>query len=281
MASKTSSVNLKPPLATSAPRPLIERLQQADRVDEFIRAANAKAKDRARRRGRIRTVSLGVCVLAGFLAWAIPHTRGTKTFTTPAAQRTSVVLADGSQAELNANTELFADFRYGRRMLVLTRGEAFFSVASDPTHPFLVKAGAGTVRVIGTQFNVRRTSSETEVTLVAGRVAVEAGAHVTTLESGQQLGSTGLRTLSAEELEGLTAWRQGRLALRGLTLKQVVEHLSAYHGREITCAPEVAELRPGGSFALDDFPGFIEGLEGTLPIRVIDRGGHRYSVVPR
>ncbi len=269
--------------ATIASTPLLERLRQSGRVEEFIQAATTQARVRARRRRRVRHAAVAVLAVAAFLGWAVPYYRSTDTLTTVAAQRTSVVLADGSQAELNANTELFADFRYGRRTIVLRRGEAFFSVAADTAHPFLVRTAAGTVRVTGTKFNVRTADASAEVTLLEGRVAFERDERVTPLLPGQQLeaATATVRDLAPEDLASLTAWRTGQLALKGLSLSEVVQRLAAYHGCQIDCAPEVAGLWPGGSFALDDFAGFIEAMETTLPVRVLHRGDRRYTVVPR
>lgn len=269
--------------------PLLERVRQSGRVEELIQAATERARVRGRRRRRIRTAALGVLAIAGLLGWSVPYVRSTDTLATAAARRTAVVLADGSQAELNANTELFADFRYGRRTVTLRQGEAFFSVATDAAHPFLVKTHAGTVRVTGTKFNVRLADRGAEVTLLEGAVSFSPDPQASGLKSqvslvpGQQLdaASATVRTLSPEDLSDLTAWRQGRLALRGLTLDEVVQRLAAYHGCEIDCAPGVAGLRPGGNFALDDFTGFIEAMEATLPVRVLHRGDRRYTVVPR
>ena len=315
MASKTPSAKMNTPAPVPA-TPLLERVRQSGRVEELIQAATERARVRGRRRRRIRTAALGVLAISGLLGWSIPYVRSTDTLATAAARRTAVVLADGSQAELNANTELFADFRYGRRTVTLRQGEAFFSVATDAAHPFLVKTHAGTVRVTGTKFNVRLADRGAEVTLLEGSVSVEeAGrrkreeggsnpetnserrtsnselrtpiseARSIALSPGQQLtiadGHFDLRTLSPADLSDLTAWRQGRLALRGLTLDEVVQRLAAYHGCEIDCAPEVAGLRPGGNFALDDFTGFIEAMEATLPVRVLHRGDRRYTVVLR
>ena len=68
-------------------------------------------------------------VLTFSVGWLVPYFRDTQTVTTVAAQRSTLSLQDGTRAELNAQTELFTDFRGGRRLVRLAKGEAFFSVA--------------------------------------------------------------------------------------------------------------------------------------------------------
>lgn len=247
-------------------------------------------------------------MIAVVAAWVVPMVRDTGTITTAAARRQKVALADGSTLELNAGTDARTDFRYGRRTVRLDRGEAFFSVANDPAHPFLVETSAGTVRVTGTQFNVRLTADHrAEVTLLEGAITVQPSAAASPLSApgsrpsasdpstftsqlstgplnltpGQQIrlpeSAPVIRTLTAAQSENVVAWRTGRLALDGLTLGEAAARFAAYHGRTIAVAPETAALRLGGSCPLDDLPGFLDFLGEALPVRVLSRadGGFR------
>ncbi|MEX5491464.1 FecR domain-containing protein, partial [Pseudomonas fulva] len=54
----------------------------------------------------------------------------------------------------------------------LKKGEAFFKVSHDATHPFIVHAGEGQVRVTGTQFNVWKYEDQVRVTLLEGSVQI-------------------------------------------------------------------------------------------------------------
>lgn len=287
MASKTRSADMKA-RATLPPRsgrPLFERVRQGGQVEELIAMAAAKARTRERGKKVRRGATLGVFALLGFLVWAIPYYRSTESIITGTARRQALVLLDGSQAELNANTELFSDFRYGRRTISLRKGEAFFSVTKDADHPFLVNTPAGTVRVMGTKFNVRLSGEgRAEVTLLEGGITFSAQNQAPTrLVPGQQLdsGSADVRTLSADDVRGILSWREGRLALKGLRLTDVLQRLADYHGRVITCDPSLAELQLGGAFPLDDFSAFVRGLEASLKVKVVPRGDGHYHVEPQ
>ncbi len=94
---------------------------------------------------------------------------------TPAGQRARMVLPDGSQVWLNADTrmEYPAVFAKGERRVKLS-GEALFEVAHDKACPFIVETFASEVEVLGTRFNVLADAEANEfsTTLLQGRVKV-------------------------------------------------------------------------------------------------------------
>ena len=88
----------------------------------------------------------------------------------------SVVLADGSTVSLNGDTALNVKFtEKGARVVELGRGEAYFEVAHNAARPFVVEAGAGVVRDLGTGFTVSRHGQSGEVSVDHGSVDVIAG----------------------------------------------------------------------------------------------------------
>lgn len=238
-----------------------------------------------RRRRAIASASAAVAI--GLLAtfWGVPYLHDTSTVSTIPARRQILALADGSSIDLNASTDLHTDFRYGRRIVRLEKGEVFFSVAKDATHPFLVETPAGIVRVTGTKFNIRlEEGGATEVTLLEGSVTFQYAAGLqANLIPGQQLASvdSGVRTLSVSDLENVTAWRQGRLAFDGLTLAEAVARLSAYHGVRIDVDRAAAGLRPGGSFPVDDLPAILHALETALSVRALENQDGSFRIVIR
>jgi transmembrane sensor len=222
--------------------------------------------------------------LAIAAAWVVPYVRDTQKVTTIAAQRSTLSLPDGSRTELNARTALFTDFRRGRRFVRLEKGEAFFSVAKDPAHPFFVETPGGTVRVTGTQFNVRLArDGRPEVTLLEGAVEIQNTLAHVMLAPGQQLSATGeLRTLAPRDLERATAWREGQIVLNGLTLAEAAAQFAAFHDTRIDVAPELAPRQMGGRYALDDLPGFLESLAtDPLALRIIRYDEHHVAIVSR
>jgi transmembrane sensor len=249
---------------------------------EFFNTVKARRQKRRLRKGLAKG-ALFVAAGAWLAAWGIPYLRDTGTLRTPAARRQAVTLNDGSRAELNAHAQLAMDFRHGQRVVRLEKGEAFFSVAKDPGHPFIVQTRSGNVQVTGTEFNVRVCSDrETEVTLLDGGVTVEGPARsLVRLVPGQQFDSLRAepRALTPLEMDHVLTWRQGRIAFDGLTLAEVAERLADYHGKKIMVAPEVAGLRPGGTLPIDDLPVLLRDLASTLPIKVVQAEDGSYQLL--
>lgn len=271
--------------------PLLEWPRESGKVDLVLRNMEAKLKKRRQRRVRTAAGIASCLLLVASTLWTISFVRFTDTVETAAANRQTLALADGSQAELNARTNIHTDFRFGRRTVRLTQGEAFFSVAKDAAHPFLVQTPAGTIRVTGTAFNVRLTpEGPVVVTLVEGAVTVRqagtaAGTPDVALRPSEQLwfdsSATRTRVMGAREVEQELAWRSGRLVLEGLTLADAAARFAAYHGRQITVSPEVASLLLGGSCPLDELTGFLDFAKESLRVQVHARGDRAYFLTTR
>lgn len=95
--------------------------------------------------------------------------------TRPAVKTTIILLPDSTVIALNAATTLrYPDsFRNGIREVYLD-GEAYFDVAKDPAHPFIIHANKMNIKVLGTSFNVKSYPNEqmSEATLIKGSIEV-------------------------------------------------------------------------------------------------------------
>ncbi|MDQ8004637.1 MAG: FecR domain-containing protein [Pedobacter sp.] len=98
------------------------------------------------------------------------------TIETPKGGMWQVKLPDGSLVWLNAASSLTYPlaFSEGQKRIVELKGEAYFEVAKDELHPFVVKTVKQEVEVLGTQFNINAYSDESTVktTLLEGSVKV-------------------------------------------------------------------------------------------------------------
>ncbi len=93
----------------------------------------------------------------------------------PLGARTFIKLPDGSNVWLNADTKLIYNEEYGRENRTLNlSGEAYFDVAQDKQHPFIVEAAEIIVKAVGTKFNVKAYPDEKAVaaTLEEGEIDV-------------------------------------------------------------------------------------------------------------
>ncbi|PTX98976.1 FecR domain-containing protein [Opitutus sp. ER46] len=204
----------------------------------------------------------------------------TDAIATSFAERKTLRLADGTAVEVNARTSLLVNLDRTERRVRMADGQAFFTVAKDPSRPFIVETPAGSVRVTGTVFDVHaENEAELEVTIVEGSVQVRpssSNARPTpapvSLIGGQQLiaapDSVSCRSLAASEIEDALAWRHGEIVFTGATLDRALARFSRFHGRNISAAPEIASLRVGGRFRLADLDGFLNAIEAFLPVQV-------------
>ena len=93
---------------------------------------------------------------------------------TPRGMDYKVILADGSEVWLNAESRIeFPTNFQGNERRVKLLGEAYFKVAPNEKSPFIVSTDQMEVRVLGTEFNLKSYSNEAaHVTLVKGSVEV-------------------------------------------------------------------------------------------------------------
>ncbi len=95
--------------------------------------------------------------------------------TTPLGSRSTIKLPDGSKIILNAGSKLRYPLAFDKsRREVYLEGEAFFNVAGDKKHEFLVNTPYITIKVYGTQFDVKAYAADktVETTLVKGKISV-------------------------------------------------------------------------------------------------------------
>jgi ferric-dicitrate binding protein FerR (iron transport regulator) len=94
---------------------------------------------------------------------------------TKSGSKSKIQLPDGSQVWLNSDSRLiYSESFNGEAREVQLCGEAYFDVAKDPGHPFVIHTPTIDVRVLGTTLNVRSYSNEktTEAVLIHGSVEV-------------------------------------------------------------------------------------------------------------
>jgi transmembrane sensor len=200
-----------------------------------------------------------------------------ETVASAVGQRQELTLADGSRVELNAQTALVVHVSRTERRVRLAAGQAFFSVRKDEARPFIVETPAGSVRVTGTQFDVRsETESSLEVVVAEGSVQVRPGGAMGSatppigLTAGQKLSASRsaephVETLSSAALADALAWRRGQIVFVGTPLREALARFARYHGRGLTATPLAAELSIGGRFQLNDLDGFLGSLEELWP----------------
>jgi transmembrane sensor len=94
---------------------------------------------------------------------------------TPLGARSMIRMPDSTQIWLNAGTTITYNQDYGQQTRTLyLNGEAYFKVAKDSLHPFIVNTQGIVVRALGTRFNVKAYPEEKTIsaTLEEGKIDI-------------------------------------------------------------------------------------------------------------
>lgn len=202
----------------------------------------------------------------------------------------SARLADGTIVTLDAGTRLRVLEMGARRRVDLLQGHAFFQVAKDAQHPFLVTAMDKTVRALGTAFDVRVEPDAVAVTLVEGRVRVDEPRGLlrapiaTEMTPGKRLvaSSDQVWMITPVDTTAATRWFKDRLAYNEETVATIVADVNAGSERKIMfVGPVNQDQRLVGVFARGDVDTLATVLELKGIAHVISRAGNRIEMSSR
>jgi ferric-dicitrate binding protein FerR (iron transport regulator) len=149
---------------------------------------------------------------------------------TSAGQRLQIELPDGSTAILNAQSAIaYVPKKWNDKREVKLEGEAFFKVARGAA--FDVLTGAGTVRVLGTEFNVNHRPGFFEVTCFEGRVRVQYGNETEVLQAGEIFRMVnGTPHADLNTTRKAASWTEGESRFESVPLAHVVREFERQYG---------------------------------------------------
>lgn len=197
-----------------------------------------------------------------------------------------VRLPDGSQIWLRQGSQLeYASQWTGESREVKLRGEAYFEIQHDAAHPFKVMLeNGGTVEVLGTQFNVRQSSKQTEVLVRSGKVRFSpsgqtAGPVLTAHQKAifdQDAAQMQIATVaSLNEL----SWQTGGLEFVNTPLLNVVRDLEQYYGVRITLSnPAMSSCPHSAPLTHQSIEKVLETIALTHQLKVKKTGEAAYEL---
>ncbi len=241
---------------------------------------------RSRRRNRLFLPALSALAASLILVFLFRPTG--QTYETRPGERRIALLSDGTRLTLNAQSSVRVVLRKQKREVTLEHGEALFHVAKDLQRPFRVHTPAGLVQVTGTVFNVRTGEPlHAEVTVLEGTVEVQPdkdaqSRRALTVDTQADLRPDGVsvQQLAAGGAEQVAAWQEGRVIFDSTPLAAAMKRYESYHGWTIEVAPEIADLRLGGRYNLENIEELLRSLPRALPVQ-ISRSGTRVRIYPQ
>jgi transmembrane sensor len=287
---------------TEAAWAVVTRPRTAGRANAVLAEVELRAHARARRRQRRLTLTFGSFGLAAAAAivFLLPPRASAPAPSAPSAVATiqlrpeRQVLADGSVVELNADAAIVVEYSVTRRAVKLTRGEAHFAVAKDPSRPFVVSAGGVDVQAVGTEFSVGFATKQIDVLVTEGRVTVASHAPARP-DAPPVFASAGTR-VSVARIDGLQAtphvtpvtpaaiaqaqaWRTQRVEFSGTPLAEAIALFNQRNRVQLALTDRALDaMRVSGVFWTDNPEGFARLLEASFRLRATPRGDDRIEL---
>ncbi len=173
-------------------------------------------------------------------------------------------LPDGTRVHLNGNSRLSYPLAFtGDQREVALVGEAYFIVAKDKEHPFIVHTAKGDVKEYGTEFNVNTQGDKTCVVLVKGSISVRAeGGKEQMMTPGDkaELAMQGV-TMSRVDVAPYVAWNTGHFSFEDCRLDELMQVVARWYGLNVVfTSDQLRMVRFTGSLSR------YESIENTLEV---------------
>jgi ferric-dicitrate binding protein FerR (iron transport regulator) len=196
---------------------------------------------------------------------------------TPRGGQYKLRLNDGTQIWLNAASSIRYPVSFvGNTRVVELTGEAYFDVAHDPQHPFIVKlSGNKQVRAIGTSFNINAYGDDNNdvATLIRGSIKVESGNNERLLVPGQQakfLADDKLLLSNQVDVDEIVAWKNGQFVFNALTVKSIMVQLARWYELEVVYSGKISQ---------ETFSGIVSRNSNLSEVlKIMEAGGLRFKI---
>lgn len=183
------------------------------------------------------------------------------TLSTANGQTFRLRLPDGSVVWLNAGSSLTYSANLirqsdGKRHVTLS-GEAYFEIAKNKEHPFVVQSGTQLIEVLGTKFNVNAYPDEPAITttLMEGSVKVTDGKIQQLIKPGQQVANNGgnLQPINIDT-DNIIDWKDGDFYLNHVDFKVAMRKIARWYDVDIIYDVSTFDGMESGGWIARDKP---------------------------
>lgn len=225
----------------NVPEEAIETIQE--RIDEQIQPQFTLR----RRIGHVlqyaAMIMLPIClVVIGYLAHQQKSASDDMlTVSTHQGEQVSLRLPDGTQVKLNEQSSVsYSPYSFSvKKREIDFRGEAYFDVRHDTSHPFNIYVSGARVKVTGTKFNLVNYSHSLtmELCLFEGSVSVKSsktGKEIMVKPNQKCILNKATGEFKIDPIEEssdfYTAWMRHELVFRSMPISQVIEKIGQVYG---------------------------------------------------
>ena len=259
-------------------RPTAEETIRAERA--FARAPMRGLPAPQPRPGRQRhlpsrwavAATISLLLLAGYWLFRPAGQAGPQMVRTGAGETREIVLPDGSHVWLDAHSQLRYATAFATDRRLSLEGTAYFEVVRDTAHPFVVSAGKGEGRVLGTKFSVQARVGEPDVVVVVTSGLISLGAQADNDPVRLSKDMLGLLNpagqVKVERADpNYLSWLSGRLVFEQTPLPTIVAQLERLYGAEIRLQhPKLTSMTLTADVRREPLAQLLEKIAFTLDI---------------
>ncbi|WP_316769238.1 FecR family protein [Pedobacter frigiditerrae] len=263
------------------------RINEVDAKQAIQNFKNHLVKESPKRK-TLWLTKIAASILLFSIGYLIYHQSTKTVFTVKATsenQVDSVRLADGSVVVLAENSEVsYPDKFDSIREISLLKGQAFFKIHKDPTHPFKVVMDKSNVVVLGTSFNIKMSKTKIDLGVITGKVIFTPYQNGTAsiLTAGQAL------TFDVIKKEFLTktaqnsdSWLTKELIFVDTPLEEVCKQLTEYYGADIKLKNNKhTEKKLNATFKNQTLDQVLEILNETYNIKISKENNQINLITP-
>jgi transmembrane sensor len=188
---------------------------------------------------------------------------------------TETYLPDGTKVFLNYNSSLSYPQNFdGDFRSVSLKGEAFFDVKPDATHPFVIDANGTEIKVLGTSFNVKAYSKQpVRVDVATGKVLVRKAKNEINLVKGQSAEVVNDTVRSIIPDVNLMGYRTQIFDFNATELNAVVSSIrDGYHADIRLSSDQIARCRLTIRFEKEPLDATLSVIAETLHLQIRKEG---------
>ena len=219
-------------------------------------------------------LSIAAAIAIAIGSWSVYTLMGPSATTslTSTNEILTKILPDGTELTINKYSQLsYAGNFEQNRNVQLTKGDVFFKVAHDQSHPFVIKIDEVNVQVVGTSFNIKHINSATEVIVETGIVKVSLGNQTINLVKGEKvlIGAGTQKLVKVPNQDQLYNYYRSKLFMaNGTPLHKLVAILNEAYGSNVEVSKEAKNLTIYTTLPFESLDNNLEIIADALNLKI-------------
>lgn len=212
-------------------------------------------------------------------------------YSTAIGEQRSVTLSDGSVIDINTHSRVEVSYNQKQRNIHLVQGEAYFSVSSDKSRPFVVSIDGAKVTAVGTEFNIyRKSAMDVSVSVTEGIVKVAEKPDAATPNPSHVLverdehvniGRRGLSQVANTTSTENISWRSKTLVFNNTSLVNAIAELNRYLPHSVDASnPVFHDLFVSGTFSIEAPNETLLAIASTFKLSILESENNKRTLSP-